>query len=190
MAAPGGVLSHPVHQHAPERRVVAGGQSNGVLHFRVRPAHTPERGCTPFDCPLVCDEERNGVAFHHQAGETPAYEVVAATDFGFGFGKGDAHSHTRRRPGSGGPTSAHICREVGRLWLFWPPVAARLQSEPAERIGRLECPWFPGRARGDGVVPCQDTQPMLSINRRCVAWGGAWLATDQEVEPRRSRLAA
>jgi hypothetical protein len=49
------------------------------------------------------------VAFHHQAGETPAYEVVAATafGFGFGFGKGDAYSHTRRRPGSGGPTSAH-----------------------------------------------------------------------------------
>jgi hypothetical protein len=45
------------------------------------------------------------VAFHHQAGETPAYEVVAAT--AFGFGKGDAYSHTRRRPGSGGPTSAH-----------------------------------------------------------------------------------
>jgi hypothetical protein len=36
------------------------------------------------------------VAFHHRAGETLGYEVVATTT-AFGFGKGDVHGQTRWR---------------------------------------------------------------------------------------------
>jgi hypothetical protein len=91
----------------------------------------------------------------------------------------------RRLPGR------HTChlsgsRQVGNYSLFWLSVAATLQSEPAERISRIERPRYSGRGRHDGV-PLLGTE--ATVHESDDAWQCATRPLIRKSRRRRSRLA-